>query len=103
MLISNLWQSEASDGGVESNLPMIISNAMLAIIAGSDTSSITLSCIVHLLLANPTAYKRLQQEVDLTFDKHNIPRFDVEVDRNDEEETHYNEILAAMLYLNGVL
>lgn len=83
---------------------MIISNALLAIIAGSDTSSLTLSCAVQLLLANPAAYKRLQQEVDSTFDEHDIPAYDIEMDKDsDEEEIRYNDILATMPYLNAVL
>ncbi|KAF5310744.1 hypothetical protein D9619_007782 [Psilocybe cf. subviscida] len=98
------YMSEASGSNLESELPMIISNALLAIIAGSDTSSLTLSCVVHLLLANPAAYRRLQQEVDKTFGEHDIPNFDVEVDRDDEEEeTRYNEVLTAMPYLNAVI
>ncbi|KAF5315461.1 hypothetical protein D9619_007593 [Psilocybe cf. subviscida] len=98
------YMSEASGSNLESDLPVIISNALLAIIAGSDTSSVTLSCVVQLLLANPTAFARLQQEVDQTFDEHDIPSFDVDLDPEDEAgETRYNEVFAVMPYLNAVL
>ncbi|KAF8481478.1 cytochrome P450, partial [Russula emetica] len=45
----------------------IAQNGMLAIIAGSDTTSSILSTIIYYLLLNPAAYKRLQEEVDSAF------------------------------------
>jgi len=40
---------------------------MLAIIAGSDTTSSVLVAFVYYLLLNPEAYRRLQEEVDSAF------------------------------------
>jgi cytochrome P450 len=40
---------------------------MLAIIAGSDTTSGVLAAIIYYLLLNRAAYERLQEEVDDAF------------------------------------
>ena len=40
---------------------------MLAIIAGSDTTSSVLTAILYYLLLNPEAYERLLEEIDCTF------------------------------------
>jgi cytochrome P450 len=40
---------------------------MLAIIAGSDTTSSVLTAIIYYLLLNPAAYECLQEEVDGAF------------------------------------
>jgi len=45
----------------------LVRNGMLAIIAGSDTTSSVLTAIIYYLLLNPTAYERLQGEVDGAF------------------------------------
>jgi cytochrome P450 len=42
-------------------------NGMLAIIAGSDTTSSVLTAIIYYLLLNPAAYEHLQEEVDSAF------------------------------------
>jgi cytochrome P450 len=41
-----------------------VSNAILAIVAGSDTSATTLAICFYYLLRNPEIYKRLQEEID---------------------------------------
>ncbi|KAF7333641.1 hypothetical protein MSAN_02407100 [Mycena sanguinolenta] len=48
-------------------LPLVVSNAVLAIIAGSDTSATVLSNIFFFLLSHPESYKRLRLEIDETF------------------------------------
>ncbi|KAK7464844.1 hypothetical protein VKT23_006049 [Stygiomarasmius scandens] len=50
-----------------SPFPLIVSNAVLAILAGSDTASSVLCNVAYYLLANPSYLKQLQQELDQTF------------------------------------
>ncbi|KAI0057222.1 cytochrome P450 [Artomyces pyxidatus] len=48
-------------------LPVLASDGFLAIVAGSDTTAITLTVFFYYMLRNPTAYRRLQTEVDVAF------------------------------------
>ncbi|KAJ7039636.1 cytochrome P450 [Mycena alexandri] len=55
------------EAGLEPTPPssaQILSDGGLAIIAGAETTSTTLCHIIWFLLCNPTAYRRLQAEVD---------------------------------------
>ncbi|KAJ6577437.1 cytochrome P450 [Mycena capillaripes] len=55
------------EAGLEPSPPssaQILSDGGLAIIAGAETTSTTLCHIIWFLLCNPTAYRRLQTEVD---------------------------------------
>jgi cytochrome P450 len=45
----------------------VLSDGALAIIAGADTVGSALSNVFWLLLCNPSAYSRLQAEVDRIF------------------------------------
>ncbi|KAF8958558.1 cytochrome P450 [Flammula alnicola] len=77
----------------ESDLPMIISNALLAIVAGSDTSSTVMSSAIYFLVSNPEAYKDLQSEVDYAFRKYDIPDMDTEMTSGGEVTGHRNEVM----------
>lgn len=46
---------------------MIVSNAILAIIAGSDTTATALSTIMHYLLGNPRYLEDLRSEIEADF------------------------------------
>ncbi|EAU87606.2 high nitrogen upregulated cytochrome P450 monooxygenase 2 [Coprinopsis cinerea okayama7 len=50
-----------------SPLPLIMANAILTIIAGSDTSASAVTSIIYFLLRNPECHKKLQKEIDDTF------------------------------------
>ncbi|KAJ7146770.1 cytochrome P450 [Mycena epipterygia] len=47
--------------------PLVVSNSLLAIIAGSDTSATAISNTFFFLLSHPESYKRLQMELDEAF------------------------------------
>lgn len=48
-------------------LNLIVSNALLIIVAGSDTTSSVLSNIIYFLISNPHDYARLRDEIDRAF------------------------------------
>jgi cytochrome P450 len=83
-----------------SELPIIISNALLAIVAGSDTVATAMSSAIYFLLANPEKYKRLQTEIDAAFDEHEIPDT---ISSSEKTPKHYSDILGRLSYLNAVM
>jgi cytochrome P450 len=74
----------------ESPFPLIVSNSLLAIIAGSDTTASVLSNVIYYLLVNPTYYMRLREELDATFPP-------------TEESPLDAEILPSLSMLNAVM
>jgi Cytochrome P450 len=67
----------------------VAQDGLLAIVAGSDTTSNTLTAVLYFLLHNPSAYGRLQEEVDSAFPSGEEP-LDV-------------SILSHMEWLNGCM
>jgi cytochrome P450 len=70
-------------------MPQVVSDAGLAIIAGSDTTSTAIANLFWLLLSNPPAYSLLQREVDKYFPS--------------GESTFETTKFADMPYLNAVM
>ena len=48
-------------------LPVLVSNAITAIIAGSDTTAASIAQALYLLMGHQSCYKRLQAELDDAF------------------------------------
>ncbi|KAF9229338.1 cytochrome P450 [Gyrodon lividus] len=63
----------------ESPFPLIVSNSLLAIIAGSDTTASVLSNAIYYLLMNPIYYTRLRKELDVAFPPTEVSPLDTEV------------------------
>ena len=67
-----------------------IGDIIIAVLAGADTTSVTLSGILFFLIANPPAFDRLRKEVDAEFPRAEGEPFDATK-------------LAKMPYLNAVM
>ncbi|KAG6907707.1 hypothetical protein DXG01_007725 [Tephrocybe rancida] len=62
-----LFHHLIDEDGISTNPPTVVevvSDGGLAIIAGADTTSSTITNLIYFLLANPNTYKRLQAEID---------------------------------------
>lgn len=77
------------------SIPLIISNVLLAIVAGSDTTASILSNAAYLLMSHPKVYKKLQHELDITFKENHILEFD--------PSRMYDDVLSKLPYLNAVM
>ncbi|THU97993.1 cytochrome P450 [Dendrothele bispora CBS 962.96] len=86
-LVNNTFDDEEA-----STFPLIVSNAVLAIIAGSDTTASVLSNAVYYLLSNPTDLKRLQDELDETYSAFRDGLIPIEPD-----------VLAKLPWLNAII
>ncbi|KAF8802455.1 cytochrome P450 [Phlegmacium glaucopus] len=56
--------NEDNNGGYKPSVGELLNDSGLAIIAGSDTTASAISNLIYFLMFNPTAFKRLQAEVD---------------------------------------
>ena len=70
---------------------MVVSDGVLAVIAGSDTTAAVTTSILYSLMRNPSAYKRLQAEVDRFY-----PRGENSLDPQHHKDMHY---LDAVMYV----
>ncbi|KAF7295565.1 hypothetical protein MIND_01096500 [Mycena indigotica] len=69
-LNKDLWFHLMDEEGHEKKRPTmadVIGDGVLAIIAGSDTSSVALSSFIWCLLSNPDVFARVQAEVDAVY------------------------------------
>ncbi|KAJ3816970.1 cytochrome P450 [Lentinula raphanica] len=69
--------SSYSDVAEDSMFSFIVSNAVLAIIAGSDTTASALSNAIYYLVANPKDMQMLQQEIEDVFPHDDTTAIDV--------------------------
>ena len=65
------WESmQLNESGTEANPPSmleVVQDSYLVIVAGSDTTSTVLSSLFWFIMTNPTAYSRLQAEINSVF------------------------------------
>ncbi len=71
-------------------LPEVLSDAGLAVVAGSDTTSSAMTVLFYYLLSNQSAYKRLREEIATAFPIQEGYPFDATK-------------LASLQYLNAVM
>ena len=93
--------SSSSDSNSSTNaspFPVIVSNAVLTIIAGSDTTASVLSNTVYYLLQNPNVLEKLREELEQAFGGDNGDR-----NRKWAALSLDTEKLADLEYLNAVL
>lgn len=63
-------QTQADEAGLEKTkppVPDVAADAVLAIIAGSDTTAAALSAFFYFILSDDESYTRLQKEIDSVY------------------------------------
>lgn len=65
--VKDLWYHLTDEAALEKEKPPlmneVVADALLAIVAGADTTSVALTNFFWFILANPEHYKRVQEEV----------------------------------------
>lgn len=89
---------DSKPGADASPFPVIVSNAVLTIIAGSDTTASVLSNTVYYLLKNPDVLRKLRKELEEAFGEENGAH-----NHNWMASGLDAETLAALEYLSAVL
>ncbi|KAF7344419.1 hypothetical protein MSAN_01923100 [Mycena sanguinolenta] len=85
--VRDLWYHLADEAGLEKRKPNLedsAADAVLAVIAASDTSALALSSVVWFLLSTPEYYRRVQQELDEVFVDGDDP-----LDTKKHQELHF--------------
>ncbi|KAL0564287.1 hypothetical protein V5O48_017762 [Marasmius crinis-equi] len=75
----DLWYHLTDEAGFEKNKPsmeVVASDSVLAIVAGSDTTSTAMTNLFWCLLAHPETYKRLREEIDREYPAGTDPLLD---------------------------
>jgi Cytochrome P450 len=62
------YENTDSTVPIQEQIPFIISNSVLTIVAGSDTTSTTLCAILCCVLSHPDVYSKLRQELGDAFE-----------------------------------
>ncbi|KAL0566743.1 hypothetical protein V5O48_015261 [Marasmius crinis-equi] len=78
--MKDLWYHLTDEPGYEKVKPatdVVASDALLAIIAGYDTTAMSMANIFYCLLSRPECYKRVQEEVDREYPPGTDPLVDV--------------------------
>ncbi|KAK1232618.1 hypothetical protein PQX77_004238 [Marasmius sp. AFHP31] len=92
--IRDLWYYLNDEAGLEKQKPLtpdVLADGMVAVIAGSDTSSAVMSILVWCLLAHPDCYRRVEEEIDEAFCD------------SLGEEIQYPELQAKLVYLEACM
>ncbi|KAJ7633024.1 high nitrogen upregulated cytochrome P450 monooxygenase 2 [Roridomyces roridus] len=88
----DLWYHLTDEAGIEKTKPThadVVSDGVLSVVAGSDTTAVALSCLVWFLLSHPDIYRRVQDEVGSVY-----PEGESTLDSSKHEEL---KLLAACL------
>ncbi|KAF7344416.1 hypothetical protein MSAN_01922800 [Mycena sanguinolenta] len=83
----DLWYHLADEAGLEKRKPSLedsAADAVVAVIAASDTTALALSSVVWFLLSAPQYYRRVQQEIDQV-----IVHGDDPLDTKKHQELHF--------------
>ncbi|KAJ2934634.1 hypothetical protein H1R20_g2468, partial [Candolleomyces eurysporus] len=94
-LFYHLYELPADErgGSIADQMELIVSDCLLTIVAGSDTTSTTLSAILCYLLSDRKVYDTLRGELDEAFPSHSVDGWpEIEIDK-----------VGKLSYLNAVI
>ncbi|KAF5384474.1 hypothetical protein D9757_006474 [Collybiopsis confluens] len=69
--VKDLWYHLTDEAGLEKEgqpqMREVVADALLAIVAGADTTSVGLTNVIYMILSHPEHYRRIQEEVDSVY------------------------------------